>query len=194
MVVVAGIDLAGSEKRSTGYCIISKKGEKYGIAFSDKDIIEVCKGATHIGIDAPLSLPKGRKCIGKIGPQFRECDLELRKLGIKFFPIFLGPMRKLTERGIRLKKALEKSGAKVYEVYPGATYDLFGISRKDKEAIASWIENEAGIKVNPEQPQDVMDAICAAITIKLFIEGKGYEAGCKKEGTIVLPERKGSIF
>jgi len=61
-----------------------------------------------VAIDAPLSLPTGRKSIEqKTGVHLRECDKELLKRGIKFFPVTLGPMRKLTSRGITLRRILE---------------------------------------------------------------------------------------
>jgi predicted nuclease with RNAse H fold len=40
-------------------------------------------------------------------------------------------MRKLTERGIKLRKILEKK-YEVIEVYPGATQDILKIPRKQK--------------------------------------------------------------
>jgi len=60
-----------------------------------------------IAIDAPLNLPPGRKSLDdKNGEHFRPCDRELQKRGIRFFPITLGPMRSLTQRGIDLKKKI----------------------------------------------------------------------------------------
>jgi predicted nuclease with RNAse H fold len=54
----------------------------------------------------------------------------LLRMKIKFFPLTLGPMRKLTERGIRLKKILEKKRLDVVETYPGAAQDILKIPRK----------------------------------------------------------------
>ena len=81
-------------------------------------------------------MPKGRKSIDKRdGNHFRECDIKLRKEGIRFFPITLGPMRKLTKRGMKLKRKLEKMGVGVFEGFPGASYDRLGVPRKDRKKI-----------------------------------------------------------
>ena len=106
---VVGIDLAGTEKRQTGFCILDKMKAYTTVVYTDKEIIDKIKEVKPkiITIDAPLSLPKGRKSIEeRTNIHLRECDRELLKRGIKFFPITLGPMRKLTTRGIRLKKIL----------------------------------------------------------------------------------------
>ena len=51
---------------------------------------------TLVGMDAPLFLPAGRCCLRNdcTCPKdihFRQCDLDLRRRHIKFFPITLGP-------------------------------------------------------------------------------------------------------
>jgi len=110
-MIALGIDLAGSKKRKTGICILNEKLEaKCFVVFEDREIIQVAKNFKPdiIAIDAPLSLPLGRKNLRKSKIHFRKCDKELWNFGIKFFPITLGPMRKLTKRGIKLKKILEK--------------------------------------------------------------------------------------
>ncbi len=71
--VVAGIDLAGSNKRPTGLAFL--KGRKIlGVSyvFTDDEIVSNLKKYRPmiIGIDAPLTLPKGRPSIG-----FRDCLL-----------------------------------------------------------------------------------------------------------------------
>ena len=103
---VVGIDLAGSEKRPTGICILEGSQARVSVVHTDEEIFQaVGEDAQAVAIDAPLSLPYGRcclkddcRCAGQA--HFRVCDLELRKMKIKFFPITLGPMRKLTLRGM----------------------------------------------------------------------------------------------
>jgi hypothetical protein len=86
-----------------------------------------------VPIDAPLSLPPGRKTIhDRSGEHFRPCDRDLQKLGIRFFPITLGPMRMLTERGLALKAQLEARGYAAIECYPGAAQDQWGLPRQHK--------------------------------------------------------------
>ena len=56
--------------------------------------------------------------------QASTCDRALLRLGIRFFPITLGPMLMLTERGLALKKKLSTMGNHAVECYPGAAQDL----------------------------------------------------------------------
>jgi predicted nuclease with RNAse H fold len=190
---ILGIDLAGSEKRKTGICILNEKliANSFFV-FEDKEILNLIEKEKPdlIAVDAPLSLPKGRKSLKeKSKIHFRECDRELWKFGIKFFPITLGPMRTLTERGIRLKKILRKK-YKVIEVYPGATQDILKIPRKQKglKKLKRGLE-KLGIKILKENPNgDELDAITSAFTGFLYLKGKCIAIGDKKEGQIILPK------
>src|SRR5439155_1032285 len=88
--VVLGIDLAGSPRRPTGLCLLRGLSAQTHVAFSDEDILNTVQQAQPdlVPIDAPLSLPKGRKTISDRGDEhFRDCDLELRRRGIRFFPV-----------------------------------------------------------------------------------------------------------
>lgn len=191
--MILGIDLAGSQKRNTGICLLKGKKAYCFVVKTDEQILEIVEKYKPeiIAIDAPLSLPKNRKSLEqKSGPHFRECDLELRKLKIKFFPITLGPMRKLTKRGIKLKNLLEKKGYKVIEVFPGATQDILKIPRKQHgtQKLKKALEN-FGIAMNKQNlTHDELDAITCALTAKLWREGKAIEIGNKREGTIVIPK------
>ncbi len=192
--MILGIDLAGSEKRPTGICVLNEKMEIIEVKtlFKDEEIIEIAKKIKPkiIAIDAPLSLPKGRKGLKKRSNiHFRKCDKELRKFGIKFFPITLGPMRKLTERGIKLKKKLEGVGFKVIEVYPGGAQDLLGIPRKQKglEKLASGLK-KLGIKGLKYKNEHELDAITAAYVGLLFLKGDYIALGDKDEGQIIMPK------
>jgi predicted nuclease with RNAse H fold len=190
---ILGIDLAGSEKRKTGICILNEKLIAHSFfVFSDQEILNLIEKEKPdlIAIDAPLSLPKGRKSLKRKSKiHFRECDRELWKLGIRFLPITLGPMRKLTERGIKLRKILEKK-YKVIEVYPGATQDILKIPRKQKglKKLKKGLEN-LGIKILKKNPNgDELDAITSAFTGFLYLKGKCIAIGDKEEGQIILPK------
>ena len=92
------------------------------LIYTDEEILSKIRQIDPkiVAIDAPLSLPPGRKSLEeRNGNHLRECDRELLKKGIKFFPVTLGPMRKLTERGMRLKKILEEENFITLEAYPG---------------------------------------------------------------------------
>jgi predicted nuclease with RNAse H fold len=189
--MIIGIDLAGSEKRNTGFCYLIDNKVFTKILHKDEEIIENVKRLKPkiIAIDAPLSLPKGRKNIDKKGSHFRKCDLELRKFKIKFFPITLGPMRKLAERGIKLKKVFLKNNFKVIEVFPGAVYDMVKINRKSVSEIKKFLSNFFELE-KKEYTLDELDAITCCLVAKFYLENKYIEIGDKKEGTIILPAFK----
>jgi len=183
-----GIDLAGSERRPTGWAILSNKRFEFGVAHKDEELLALAKKhkVKKVIIDAPLTLPKGRKSIEERSEHhFRECDLSLRKEGIRFFPITLGPMRMLTKRGIALKKKLRKSGIEVFEGFPGASYDRLGVPRKDKRAICRLLK-KFGFPSPPGATQDELDALILLLT--LFLKTK--KLNCDfvgKDGRIVAP-------
>src|SRR5256885_11370677 len=94
--VILGIDLAGSPRRPTGLCLLRGLRAQTHVAFSDEDILNQVRQTRPdlVPIDAPLSLPKGRRTIAdRRGGQFCDCDLELRRPGVWVFPVSLGPMR-----------------------------------------------------------------------------------------------------
>jgi len=215
--LVAGVDLAGSQERRTGFCILNTNNSEAIVKtiYKTKDIIdEIVKTKPKIiAIDAPLSLPSGRKSLStkyKKGPHFRLCDLELKRLKIKFFPITLGPMRKLTKRGIMLKKKLENKHFKVIETYPGAVQDILKIPRKKKGKINTERGlmkglMKLGIKLRREKEKqndkqdnnindknkninhDELDAVTCAWLAKLYLEGKTIALGDKHEGLLYIP-------
>ncbi|MGE3557836.1 MAG: DUF429 domain-containing protein [Nitrospira sp.] len=127
------MDLAGSPNRPTGICVLRDLKAETHIVFNDEDIHDFVKEArpTLVPIDAPLSLPKGRRTVhDRAGEHLRKCDRELLRRGIRFFPVTLGPMRMLTERGLVLKQRLTEMGYQAVECYPGAAQDLWGIPRQ----------------------------------------------------------------
>jgi uncharacterized protein len=129
-----GLDLAGSPKRRTGCCVLTGNRQvRTSVAYSDREITELVASARPnlVIVDAPLSLPRGRATLeDRSGPHLRECDRELLRRRIRFFPLTLGPMRMLTERGMRLAEEFRASGYPVVEGYPGASQDHLGIPRK----------------------------------------------------------------
>jgi len=119
--VVVGVDLAGSVKRPTGLCALHGLKADTHVAFTDEEILRFILQARPdlVPIDAPLSLPPGRATIqDRSGGHFRDCDRELQRRHIRFFPITIGPMRMLTERGIALKTKIEELGYRAVECYP----------------------------------------------------------------------------
>ena len=193
--LIAGIDLAGVEERPTGFCVLDSKSMKIQtcLLHTNREILEKVKKIKPeiIAIDAPLSLPKGRKSLERRSNiHLRRCDKELLKLGIKFFPITLGPMRKLTRRGIMLKKLLEKKSYKVIEVYPGGAQDMLGLPRKQKDLkkLAEGLK-KLGIKgLSKKMSDHELDAVTCALVGKFYLEGKYIALGDEEEGKIVMPK------
>lgn len=192
-MVVVGLDLAGVKTRPSGVCVLNEMRVKTELLYLDKEIIGQIQRLKPeiITIDAPLSLPKGRKSIEeRTNVHLRECDKELLKRGIKFFPITLGPMRKLTERGIKLKKLLKDRGFEVIEVYPGGAQDVWNIPRKQRglEKLMNGLK-KLGIKgLKKDMSDHELDAVTCALIGKYYLDGKAEVLGTIDNG-IVMPNR-----
>ncbi|MCP8316608.1 MAG: DUF429 domain-containing protein [archaeon] len=195
-----GIDLAGVETRDSGICILDEelKAKVLTLKNDDEIIDYIIKAKPDlVAIDAPLSLPFGRCCLKdtcscRNKGHLRRCDRELLKMKIKFFPITLGPMRKLTERGIMLKETIEEKGFKVIEVYPGGAQDMLGIPRKQKgiDDLRKGLMR-IGIKgISKVISDHELDAITSALVGKMYIEGDYLALGDSEEGLIIMPRER----
>ena len=192
VMLIVGLDLAGVETRPTGFCLLAEMKAKTCLLYTNEEIlgkIDDCRPQV-VAIDAPLSLPPGRKTIeDRSGAHLRKSDRELLEKRIKFFPITLGPMRKLTERGIYLRRVLESRNFRVIEVYPGGAQDVLDIPRKQKgfDKLKAGLEN-IGIEALKDGLGDhELDAVTCAFVGKLFLEGKSTTYGEQGDG-IVMPK------
>lgn len=181
-LIVVGIDLAGSPKRPTGLCVLHDLRAETHVVFRDDEIIHFVRKTqpTLVPIDAPLSLPHGRRTIhDRSGEHLRECDRALLRHGIRFFPITLGPMRMLTERGLELKKRLAAMGHQVVECYPGAAQDLWGIPRQHKNRLGLINGlRKLGLRgLKKSATSDELDAVTAALVGRWFLLGHGMMLG-----------------
>ena len=88
-----GIDLTGSAKRPTGWCLLAGSVATTKLLRKDKDLIEATVAARPdiVSIDLPLSLPRlksvhdpdpGRDKFGIM----RECERTLKKRGVNVYP------------------------------------------------------------------------------------------------------------
>jgi predicted nuclease with RNAse H fold len=190
---VVGIDLAGSPKRLTGICTLKRDDLVFcSVIHTDQEILTYVEKTNPalIAIDAPLNLPPGRKSIeDRNGEHFRPCDRELLRRGIRFFPITLGPMRLLTERGIRLKRAFTARGYTVVEVYPGAAQDIWKIGRKQDGLLRLRKGlQRLGVKgLHKKMSGDELDAVTAALVGQWFLGGKAEVLGNFRRGAIIIP-------
>jgi predicted nuclease with RNAse H fold len=189
---VVGLDLAGVENRPTGLCVLKEMTAETFLVYADDEILKRTEESSPevVAIDAPLSLPVGRKSIEqRTNVHLRECDKELLRRGIKFFPITLGPMRKLTSRGISLRRILENKRFRVIEVYPGGAQDILGIPRKQKglDRLRTGLE-KIGIRGLDNRMSDhELDAVTCALVGRLWLEGKSVTYGTPVQG-IVMPK------
>jgi predicted nuclease with RNAse H fold len=162
---------------------------------SDAEIVQATIAAKPgvIAIDAPLALPRGRESLAlRSAIHLRECDRELIRMRIKFFPLTIGPMRQLTERGMWLKATLENLGLAVIETYPGAAQDILGVPRKKKkgEGLNELREGLrlAGVKgLNEAMNDDELDAVTCALVGIMYLRGEHQAIGAPDEILMILP-------
>lgn len=192
-LISVGIDLAGVSHRSTGIATMQTdmRRAEHTIKHTDEEILDyVCtRRPAIIVIDAPLSMPKGRTSLETISNvHFRECDRELARRHVKFFPITLGPMRKLTARGIKIAGLLREAEFSVFEGYPGGAQDILEIPRKG-ESVAALAQGlrSLGLEFDDKASHDELDAITCAYVGLLHLKGKSELIGAENEGQIVLP-------
>ena len=189
---VVGVDLAGVPHRPTGICLLRNGDAQTEHVYTDDEILGAIdrEKADLVTIDAPLTLPPGRKSIHqRNGQHFRPCDLELRRRKIRFFPITLGPMRVLTERGMSLRYTIERKGVQVVEIYPGGAQDVWGIPRAkhDLQGLREGL-GRVGIKGLREDCSDhELDAATAALVGRLYLQGKAEVYGDFCRGAIIMP-------
>lgn len=191
-LIVFGVDLAGVPHRPTGVCLLKGLEAQTALLKSDQEILDVIerKNPTLVTIDAPLSLPPGRKSIHqRNGQHFRACDMELRRRKIPFFPITLGPMRVLTERGMGLKKKIEQMEIQTLEVYPGGAQDIWKIPRAkhDLEGLKTGLIGLGVVGLDGKYSAHELDAVTAALVGILYLKGKAEVFGDFSSGAIIMP-------
>jgi len=166
--LIVGLDLAGSEKRPTGVAFLDQKLQTC-ILFTDEEILSACGGVKLVAIDAPLSLPR------KGG--LREGDKKLIRMGFRVFPPLFSGMKSLTRRGMRLAAKL-RGETKVIEIHP-RTSGLI-LFRTDERS--EWLRRIRKIYPLRSPSEHEIDAVLAALTGKLHLEGK-----TRKVGNIIIP-------
>ena len=194
-MIVVGLDLAGAQTRQTGFCKLTDLNATTTVLYTDQEILSTIEESHPkvIAIDAPLSLPPGRKSIEeKTSEHLREADKELLRRRIKFFPITLGPMRKLTERGMNLKAILDLRGYCVFEAYPGGAQDILGIPRKQRglDKLKSGLEAQGITGLKGELTDHELDAVTCALVAKMYLEGKAVIYGDQSNGILMPPGNK----
>ena len=185
MLIIIGIDLAGSSKNPTGWALWKNKTVKTKLVYTSKEIMEsvVTNKPSIIAIDAPLRLPK--KGI------LRSADKEMIKRGYRVFPPTLPAMKKLTSRAMRINKLIVEKGYKTVEVHPTSTRKALNMPLKDWGKIQTLLK-DIGLKGDVETrhltPHEI-DAVTAALTAYLQIRNQTESVGDEEEGYIIIPKK-----
>ncbi len=184
-----GIDLAGSERRPSGWAFIDEDLVAHTIlVYRDEGILRKTLEVrpSVVAIDAPLSHPKSG--------HFRKADLMLKKIGYSVLPTTFSGMSMLTERGIRLAEKLREHGVEVIETHPRSARKAMGIDAANPEEVQKAFLR-LGIRGALEErklsPHE-LDALTAAYTALAYVEGNVVLIGDSEEGYIVLP--RGVIY
>ncbi len=191
---VAGIDLAGVSHRPSGCCLLEGLKAVTTLLYTDEEILDWVREEKPdlIAIDAPLTLPPGRRSIDERNDShFRPCDMELRRRKIPFFPITLGPMRVLTKRGIKLRKILEGEGFRVVEIYPGGAQDIWVIprARHNLSGLRDGLRKRGISGLKKQCTDHELDAASGALVGSLFLQEEAEVYGDFESGAIIMPPK-----
>jgi len=178
-----GIDLAGSPKNDTGFCILETDGEARTVSTyllgTDPEIIEKTVKAAPllVAIDAPLTYSGNN----------RRCDEELRGYGA--LPVTLRGMEVLARRGSSLAVKLAESNIKAIEVYATASAKILGLYDKDERAMQKKLLDAkvAGATERRLLKKDELDAVFSALTAYLHYNGASQKVG-DDAGKIIIPK------
>ena len=197
---IVGIDLTGSEKRPSGWCLLDGSQAHVASISSDNELIEKTAQANPdlVSIDSPLCLPAGRVSVYDDDPGrdefgiMRQCERELKRRGVNVYPSLIQSMQKLTERGMRLAETFYRQGIRVIESYPGAAQDIMRIPRKG--AGPAWLKmglSEFGISGDYETRRvthDELDAITSALVGTFHLAGMSEALGTEDEPPLIIPK------
>jgi predicted nuclease with RNAse H fold len=206
-----GIDLTSTKAKPSACLGLDGKSQLVYLGFltDNKDIITLLNfySPQVIAIDAPLSLPSGLCCLEEsctCRPEFprknRQCDQELRQLGIPCYPTSKKTfIKNLIYRGIGLKTSIGrdvKQTGQVIEVYPFASkVRLFGktMPRKTTTQGMEFLRDKLVDILPGLEPyldmfdHDLADAAVAAYTALLYYQNRVDALGNNGEGLIFIP-------
>lgn len=197
---IVGIDLTGSERRPSGWCLLQGRTATTRMLSTNDDIIAdtIAEKADLVSIDSPLSLPTGRTSVEDTDPGraehgiMRYCERVLKQRGVNVYPALIPSMQRLTARGIGLAKVFRERGIPVIESYPGAAQDILNIPRKRaslellREGLAEF-GIEGGFLRDPVT-HDELDAVTSALVGVFFWAGKFEALGDLVEEALVIPD------
>lgn len=181
--VIVGIDLAGTLKNPTGWAMWKNKTVSVYQLYDDEEILRRsidCDPAL-IAIDAPLNLPSK--------DVMRRADREMYKRGYPVFPLRFPAMETLTLRAMKINRDFRRRGFHVIEVHPTSSRKALKMPTKDCkkiQAIFIQIGIKGDLNIRALTPHQI-DAITAALTGHLHLQGKTQLIGDEKDGYISVP-------
>ena len=203
-----GIDLSMSSKRVSTLALIDNEGNLTDLrTFREydelMDVVKTCIPGI-IAIDVPLGLPLGLDCLEEScvcrptdNHKGRKGEIELARMGIGcFYTSKKSIVKGLIYRGVQFRNELVQQGFQVIEVYPYATkVMLFGDripSKRSPESLDYLREHLPGLVPGMESyveslNHDRCDALLAAYTAYLHVEGKTDTLGIAEESIIFIP-------
>jgi len=179
---VVGLDLAGSQRNDTGWCLLAETGGVKAVAcrivHSDDEILSGLRDARPdiVAVDAPLTYSGAR----------RACDEALREYGA--LPVTLRGMEILAERGRSLAEKMRVGGLRFIEVHSQASAKILGVYHKNdftmqKNMMALDLAGDVNTKI---LSRDELDAVMAAVTGYLSLFSQTREVG-DDAGRVVVP-------
>ncbi len=180
---VVGLDLAGSQRNDTGWCLLADTGGVKAVAcrllHSDDEIMSGLRDARPdlVAVDAPLTYSGAR----------RACDEALREYGA--LPVTLRGMEALAVRGRGLAQKMRSGGFRFIEVNSQASARILGVyDRNDftmqKAMMALDLEGDVNSKI---LSRDELDAVVAAVTGYLSLLSQTREVG-DDAGRVAVPD------
>ena len=157
------------------------------LVYADDKVVDrtMSVKAEAVAVDTRLAPLKKRVSLKKrANIHFRRCDLELIWMGTRFFPLMSGSMRKLNERGIRLREMLKKERLKVIETLARAQ-DRLNIPRKKDslEKLGRELENLEARELSDSMTRDELGIVTCAPAGEMCLEGKHLAMGNPEEIT-----------
>ena len=181
--IIVGIDLAGTAENPSGWAMWKNKVVSACQLHSNEEILRrsISCDPALIAMDAPLSLPAK--------DVMRGADREMYKRGYPVFPPRFPGMEKLTLRAMKIAQEIVGGGFDVIEVHPASTRKALNMPAKDWEKIQTLFLHlglKGDLEIRALTPHEI-DAITAALTGHLYLQGKTELVGDEKEGYIVVP-------
>lgn len=206
-----GIDLTMTEWKPAGCAVLDSGGALAWLSKNTTDASIIELAVRHfpavVAIDSPLGFPKGMDCLDSRHHcesvhdfKGRACERDLRRARKPQIAIYATvkntPIRHMAIRAISLAEKMRARGVEVIEVYPYASKRaLFGnvIPKAKTPAEARFVTAGLkplipGLEAAPESLEDdLLDALIAAYTARLYAQGRTTAFGIPEEGLIHTP-------